>query len=159
MPHARPAPPIWLVVRRSLDGKDVWYYVSNAEAKTPWQTLAMVTGTRFRVEESFQDGKTHLGMADYEARAWTSWHHHMALAALAHLLVTLTKRDLKHDVPDLTLDMAMRVLRSAFAKPTLSDQEAIDLIDYHRQRNDVAHESHRKTWLATHKRLGEKLLL
>jgi len=159
MRHNRPGPPIWLVIRRSLDGKEVWYCVSNAEAQTPWQTLAMVTGTRFRVEEYFQDGKTHLGMADYEARAWTSWHHHMALAALAHLFVTLTKRDIKHDLPDLTLDMAMRVLRAAFAKPTLSDQEAIDLIDYYRERNEVAHESHRKTWLAKHKRLTEKLLL
>ena len=159
MRHDRPGPPIWLVIRRSLDGKEVWYYVSNAEAETPWQTLAMVTGTRFRVEEYFQDGKTHLGMADYEARAWTSWHHHMALAALAHLFVTLTKRDIKHDVPDLTLDMAMRVLRSAFAKPTLSDQEAIDLIDYYHERNDVAHQSHRKTWLANNKRLAKELLL
>lgn len=159
MRHDRPGPPIWLVIRRCVDGKDVWYYVSNAPAQTPWQTLAMVTGTRFRVEEFFQDGKTHLGMADYEARAWTSWHHHMALAALAHLFVTLTKRDLKHDVPDLTLDMAMRVLRSAFAKPTLSDQEAIDLIDYYRKRNEVARKSHRKTWLAKHKRLARELLL
>jgi SRSO17 transposase len=159
MRHNRPGPPIWLVIRRSLDGKEVWYCVSNAEAEVPWPTLAMVTGTRFRVEEYFQDGKTHLGMADYEARAWTSWHHHMALAALAHLFVTLTKRDLQHDVPDLTLDMAMRVLRSAFAKPTLNDQEAIDLIDYYRERNHVAHKSHRKTWLAKHKRLTEKLLL
>ena len=83
----------------------------------------------------------------------------MALAALAHLFVTLTKRDIQHDVPDLTLDMAMRVLRSAFAKPTLNDQEAIDLIDYYRERNHVAHESHRKTWLTKHKRLADKLLL
>jgi SRSO17 transposase len=159
MRHNRPGPPIWLVIRRSVDGKEVWYYVSNAEAETPWQTVAMVTGTRFRVEEYFQDGKTHLGMADYEAHAWTSWHHHMALAALAHLFVTLTKRDIKHDLPDLTLDMAMRVLRAAFAKPAISDQEAIDLIDYYRERNDVAHKSHRKTWLAKHKQLTEELLL
>jgi SRSO17 transposase len=159
MRHNRPGPPIWLVIRRSLDGEEVWYYVSNADEDTPWQTLAMVTGTRFRVEEYFQDGKTHLGMADYEARAWSSWHHHMALVALAHLFVTLTKRDLKADVPELTLDMAMRVLRSAFAKSTLSDQEAIDLIDYHLARNCVAHDSHRKTWLQKHKQLAKKVLL
>jgi SRSO17 transposase len=159
MRHNRPGPPIWLLIRRSLDGKEMWYNVSNAEAETPWQTLALVTGTRIRVEEYFQDGKTHLGMADYEARAWTSWHHHMAIVALAHLYVTLTKREISHDVPDLTLDMAMRVLRSAFAKPTLSEQEAIDLIDYYRERNDTAHESHRKTWLAKHKQLSEELLL
>jgi SRSO17 transposase len=159
MRHNRPGPPIWLVIRRSLDGKEVWYYVSNAEAETPWETLAMASGTRFRVEEFFQDCKTHLGMADYEARAWGSWHHHMALVSLAHLFVTLTKRDIKRDVPDLTLDMAMRVLRAAFARPTLGDEEAINLIDYYRERNDVAHESHRKTWLAKHKRLAAKLLL
>ena len=52
------------MIRRSLDGKEVWYYVSNAEEETPWQTLAMVTGTRIRVEEYFQDGKTHLGMQE-----------------------------------------------------------------------------------------------
>ena len=75
MRHNRPGPPIWLVIRRSLEGKEVWYSVSNAEPETPWQTLALVTRTRFRGEEYFQDGKTHLGMADYEARAWTSWHH------------------------------------------------------------------------------------
>ena len=159
MRHNRPGPPIWLVIRRSLDGKEVWYYVSNADEKTPWQRLAMVTGTRIRVEEYFEDGKMHLGMADYEARAWTSWHHHMALVALAHLFVTLPKRDIKKDVPDLTLDMAMRVLRSAFAKPTLSEQEAIDLVDYHLARNRVAHDSHRKSWLAKHKQLAKKVLL
>ncbi len=159
MRHDRPGPPIWLVMRRSLDGKEVWYYLSNAEEETPWQTLAMVSGTRLRVEEYFEDGKMHLGMADYEARAWTSWHHHMALVALAHLYVTLTKRDLKRDVPELTLDMAMRVLRSAFATPTLSEQEAVDLINYYLDRNRVAHNSHRKTWLAKHKQLAGKLLL
>jgi SRSO17 transposase len=157
--HRRPGPPVWLVLRRSLDHKEIWYYVSNAEAETPWQTLALVTGTRFRVEEYFQDGKTHLGMADYEARAWTSWHHHMALASLAHLFVTLTKRDIRREIPDLTFDMAMRVLRSAFARSTLREDEAVDLIDYYRERNHVAHESHRKTWLAKHKRFTKKLSL
>ncbi len=159
MRHDKPGPPIWLVIRRSLDGKETWYYVSNANEQTPWETLAMVTGTRFRVEEYFEDGKTHLGMADYEARAWTSWHHHMALVSLAHLLVTLTKREVKRDIPDLTLDMALRVLRSAFARPTLSEDEATDLIDYYRDRNRVAHDSHRKSWLAKHKDLAKKLLL
>jgi SRSO17 transposase len=159
MRHNEPGPPIWLVIRRSVDDKEVWYYVSNAAAETPWETMAMVTGSRFRVEEYFQDGKTHLGMADCEARGWTSWHHHMALVALSHLFVTLTKRNLKRNVPELTLDMAMRVLRSAFAKPTLSEQEATDLIDYHLERNATAHDSHRKPWLAKHKQLASKVLL
>jgi hypothetical protein len=55
--------------------------------------MAMVTGTRCRVEECFEDGKAHLGMADYETRSWDRWHHQMILVALAHLYVTVTKRD------------------------------------------------------------------
>ena len=101
----------------------------------------------------------HLGMADYEARAWSSWHHHMALVALAHLYVTLTKRDLKKEVPELTLDMALRLLRSAFARSRLDSDEAIHLVEYHLERNRVAHESHRKSWLQKHKRIKPEVLL
>ncbi len=160
MRHNRPGPPIWLVIRRSLEKTpDIKYYVSSAGAETPWQQLAMVTGTRIRVEEYFEDGKMHLGMADYEARAWSSWHHHMALVALAHLYVTLTKRDMKREVPELTLDMALRLLRSAFARPQLDTESAIELVEYHLERNRVAHDSHRKSWLQKHKRIKPEVLL
>jgi SRSO17 transposase len=159
MRHYKPGPPIWLLLRRTTEKTDLKYYVSNASAETPWQHIALAGAARWRVEECLEDGKMHLGMADYEARSWSSWHHHMSLVALAHLYVTLTKRDVKHDVPELTLDMALRVLRSAFARPTLSEDEAMGIIDYHIDRNRTAHDSHRKSWLAKHKQLAKELLL
>lgn len=159
MRHYKAGPPIWLVLRRTTEHTDLKYYVSNASAATPWQQIALAGAARWRVEEFFEDGKLHLGMAHYEARSWRSWHHHMSLVALAHLYVTLTKRDLNNKLPELTLDLALRILRSSFARPTLSDDEAMELIDYHLHRNDVAHESHRKSWLAKHKQLAKKLLL
>ena len=104
MRHKKPGPPIWLVIRRSLAEKpEVKYYVSNADENTPLETLALVTGTRWRVEEFFEDGKGDFGMSDYEARAWTSWHHHMTMVALAHLFMTTTKRTLEDEMPELTL--------------------------------------------------------
>jgi SRSO17 transposase len=159
MRHYKAGPPIWLVLRRTTGHADPKYYVSNASVETPWQDIALAAAARWRVEECFEDGKMHLGMADYEARSWDSWHHHMALVALAHLYVTLTTRDVKHNVPELTLDMAMRILRSSFARPSLSEDEAVNIIDYHIERNRIAHDSHRKSWLAKHKRLAKKLLL
>jgi SRSO17 transposase len=94
--HRQPGPAIWLLLRRSLGpDPEVKYYVSNAEEAMALEPMALVTGTRIRVEEFFQDGKTYLGMAQYEARAWSSWHHHMSLVGLAHLLVTTTKLRLK----------------------------------------------------------------
>jgi SRSO17 transposase len=159
MRHYKPGPPMWLLLRRTTEGTDVKYYASNADEETPWQHMAWAGASRWRVEECLEDGKMHLGMADYEARSWDSWHHHMALVALAHLYVTLTKRDVKHEVPELTLDLALRILRSSFARSTLSEDEAVNIIDYHLDRNRIAHDSHRKSWLAKHKRLAKKLLL
>jgi hypothetical protein len=94
--HRQPGPPSWLVIRRSLGGDPEFkYYISNADAETPLETLALVACTRGRVEEFFEDCKSYLGMAQYETRSWVGWHHHMTLVGLAHLFVTLVRRRLK----------------------------------------------------------------
>jgi SRSO17 transposase len=94
--HRKPGPPIWVLVRRSLEeDPEVKYYVSNGEAEAPLGVLALVACTRHRVEDFFEDGKGYLGMAQYETRSWVGWHHHMTLVGLAHLFVTLTRLHLK----------------------------------------------------------------
>lgn len=94
--HRGPGPAVWLMIRRSLEANpEVKYYVSNATAEEPLETMALVSGCRWRVEEFFEEGKSYLGMSHYEARSWTSWHHHMSLVALAHLFVTLVRDHLK----------------------------------------------------------------
>jgi SRSO17 transposase len=98
--HRKPGPVCWLLLRRSFESDgEVKYYLANAAAEEPLETMALVTGTRFRVEEYLEEGKGYLGMAQYEARAWSSWHHHMSLVALAHLFVTLTRVRLKKKLP------------------------------------------------------------
>jgi SRSO17 transposase len=98
--NKKPGPPVWLLVRRSLAAEpDVKYYLCHAEATTALETLALVSSCRFRVEEFLEEGKSSLGMADYEGRSWTTWHHHMTMVALAHLLVTQTRVRLKKKSP------------------------------------------------------------
>ena len=93
--HRKPGPPVWLLVRRSLEpAPEVKYYVSNADASTPLEMLAGVACTRHEVEDYFEDAKSYLGMAQYETRSYVGWHHHMSLVAMAHLFVTLTRREL-----------------------------------------------------------------
>ena len=93
--HGAAGPPIWLLVRRSLEPvPEVKYYVSNADASTPLGVLAEVACTRHEVEDYLEDAKSNLGMAQYETRSWVGWHHHMSLVAMAHLFITLTRRDL-----------------------------------------------------------------
>jgi SRSO17 transposase len=96
MRDRRPGPPVWLVIRRSLEATpEVKYYISNGEAETPLKVLALVACTRHRVEEYLGEAKTYLGMAQYETRSYVGWHHHMALVAVAHLFVTLARVRLK----------------------------------------------------------------
>ena len=72
MPHCRAGPPIWLLLRRTTEKSDLKYYISNASEQTPWQNIALAGGARWRVQECLEDGKMHLGMADYEAHSWSS---------------------------------------------------------------------------------------
>ena len=154
--HGKAGPPVWLLVRRSLDPTpEVKYYISNADAATPLGVLAEVACTRHAVEDYFEDAKSYLGMAQYETRSWVGWHHHMSLVAMAHLFITLTRRDLRKETPELTLDRTVRLLQRAFAVPGLTLEIAVLLVEYHIGRNKVARQSHTKTWLARHK--GVKL--
>ena len=160
MRHDKPGPPVWLVIRRSLAEKpEVKYYISNADESTPLETLALVTGTRRRVEEFFEDGKGDFGMSDYEARAWTSWHHHMTMVALAHLFMTTTKHELKEEMPELTLPLALELMKATMSRPTMTEADALRLTEYHLQRNQIARQSHHKSWKRKHKRLKLNPLL
>jgi SRSO17 transposase len=157
MRHRKPGPPAWLLIRRSLgEEPEIKYYVSNAGAETPRTTLALVACTRCQVEEFLEDGKSYLGMAEYETRSWVGWHHHMTLVGLAHLFVTLVRKHLRAEVPELTLDRTVRLLEAALEEPRLRLVRAIALVDYHVRRNEAARKSHAKTWRANHR--GVKFL-
>ena len=151
MRHRKPGPPVWLVIRRSLGPEpEVKYYISNGDAATPLGVMAEVACTRHAVEDYFEDGKSYLGMAQYETRSYVGWHHHMTLVGLAHLFVTLVQRRLQKRTPELTLDRTVRLLQAAFEEPELRLPRATALVDYHVRRNEVARKSHAKTWRAKH---------
>ena len=57
----------------------------------------------------------------------------------------------------MTLDRAVRLLRSALAVPELTVGKAIALMVYHEERNRIAKASHDKAWHARHE--GVKYLL
>jgi SRSO17 transposase len=96
MRDQKPGPPVWVLIRRSLEeAPEVKYYICNGDAETTLEVMASVACSRFRVEEFFEACKSYLGMAQYETRSYVGWHHHMALVAMAHLFVTLTRVRLK----------------------------------------------------------------
>ena len=95
-----------LVVMRYRDRDNqqvvkVDYYLSNAEPETPLWEFARVAKAEHRIEECLQRSKSEAGLADYEVRNWTGWHHHQTLSLLATwFLVTETQRGKKMDASD-----------------------------------------------------------
>ena len=83
-------PQTWLVVDWP-EGDDDPYHLYLAWFKTkptPARCLRLSRG-RFPVEQFFQRDKTDLGLDHYEGRFWRGFHHHLVLAAVAYLFVTV----------------------------------------------------------------------
>ena len=102
-----PGPRERLVVIRSVE-KDprTWYVLSNAAKDIPLAAIVGAHGERHRIEQLFKEGKGEVGLAHYEVRSWTGWHHHMTLTLLALWFLQLERLRLgeKKSGSDRTLD-------------------------------------------------------
>jgi len=83
-------PPTWLVVDWPAGDTDPYHlYLAWFKTQpTPQRCLRLSRG-RFPIEPFFQRGKTDLGLDHYEGRSWQGFHHHLVLAAVAYLFVTV----------------------------------------------------------------------
>jgi len=111
----------WLVVREEPDGS-FKYTFCNGPGNMSLKRLARLQGQRHFIERSLEDGKSHLGMAQYQARKWLAWQHHMALVGLAQLFV-LQER-LKHRLKT----------------PWLSARDVVEMLDWYFQSQRTAHD-------------------
>lgn len=108
-----PAPSeCWLIVRR-IGADEMKISRCNAPANTALAQLAAWQAGRYYVERAIEDGKSHAGMASYQARGWLAWHHHMALVALALLFI-----------------MEERLLLGPTA-PLISARDVVELLDWY----------------------------
>jgi SRSO17 transposase len=81
----------WLLVRRSRRDGELAFYACYGPAETSLLGLVRVAGTRWAVEEGFQQAKTEVGLDHYEVRLWPGWYRHVTLALLAHAFLVVTR--------------------------------------------------------------------
>jgi len=80
------------LVRRSLsDPDDVAYFFTNAPKRTPLKTIVRIAGSRWAVEECFEQAKQEVGLDEYEVRSWVGWHRHITLSMLAHATLSVIR--------------------------------------------------------------------
>jgi SRSO17 transposase len=81
----------WLLARRSISDGEIAYYVCYGPRRSTLVALAFVAGSRWAVEECFQQGKNDAGLDHYQVRDWRAWYAHITLSMAAHAWLVVAR--------------------------------------------------------------------
>ena len=91
-PLREPGKGHWLLARRSVAKPgELAYYMCFGPAETTLAELVRVAGTRWAIEECFEEAKGQVGLDQYEVRRWDGWYRHITLAMLAHAYLAVIR--------------------------------------------------------------------
>ena len=80
------------LVRRSLDKPEEHaYYFTYAPLGTSFEKIVQVAGSRWAIEECFEQAKQETGLDEYEVRSWLGWYRHITLSLLAHAALAVVR--------------------------------------------------------------------
>ena len=135
-----------LIVRREIDSPETTKYtLSNAPAETQPYRLAQMQAQRFWIERSLQDGKSESGLAEYQARKWRSWHHHMTLVMMAMLFMLEERILQKDDHPLLSCSDIESLLRAFLPRRDIEpDEILLQMEKRHHKRQAAIDSQYRK---------------
>jgi SRSO17 transposase len=132
-----------LIVRREVNApQEVKYTLSNAPAETSVKRLAEMQAQRYWVERAFQDGKSECGLADYQVRKWSAWHHHMALVFMAMLFMLEERIQAKETHPLLSCSDIEELLRHFLPKRAVTRDDVFEQMEKRHKKRLASIQSH-----------------
>lgn len=136
----------WAVCYKHPSTGETKWFLSNSPETVQLKELVRMHAVRFWVERSFQDAKTSVGMGDYQARGWRSWHHHMAMVLMA-LLFLLTERCVHRiDMPLLSCTDIVELLNLYLPRADLNEEAVFrSLRRRHEKRRKAIESAYRVT--------------
>jgi len=125
-----------LIATKTLGANpDTKISLANAPKHTTLKRLAWMQRQRYWVERAFEDAKSECGMADYQVRKWSAWHHHMALVMMAMLFMLSERIHHKDTYPLLSCADIEDLLARFLPRRDVTGEEVIfQLEERHRQR-------------------------
>jgi len=76
-----------LLIRRNIADGDFAFFSTWCPVGTGIETLVMIEGHRWAIEDSFETAKNELGLDHNETRSWHGWHRHVSLVMLAFAMM------------------------------------------------------------------------
>ena len=96
----------WMLIRKGKkDAKELRVYLCYAPQNTTLEKLAQIAGKRWTVERCFAEGKSEVGMDQYEVRSFDGWYKLITFACLALALLTalssnsMNRKTFQHHTP------------------------------------------------------------
>jgi SRSO17 transposase len=80
---------VMLVRRSKKDPTDLRAHICYAPVDITDEKLIEIAGSRWRVESSFQEAKSEVGMDQYEVRGYNGWYNHITFACIALALLSV----------------------------------------------------------------------
>ena len=81
---------VWLVVDWPEDAPEAYhYYLAHLHREPTVARTLRLSRSRWNIEQYFQRSKDDLGLDHFEGRSWRGFHHHLVMAVLAYLFVTV----------------------------------------------------------------------
>jgi len=134
-----------LLVRRELGGEELKFCLSNAKPKASLRQLATMQAARHFVERALAEAKGTCGMADYQVRRWSAWHHHMVLVMIA--LMFLAKQRLAHHDTAKLLSCRdiVEILHHRLPSKILTEDDLVrNLVERHWRREQAMKSAYRR---------------
>jgi SRSO17 transposase len=132
-----------LIVTKSLgNNPDTKISLTNAPERTTLKRLGWMQRQRYWVERAFEDGKSECGMADYQVRKWSAWHHHMALVMMAMLFMLSERIHHKDTHPLLSCADIEDLLARFLPRRDVSEEEVVFQLEQRHRQRQKAIQSH-----------------
>lgn len=86
----------WVLMRRSLsDHSQRAYYRASGPAQTTLPELVQVAGSRWQIEEGYEQSKGSVGLDQYEVRGFRAWYRYVTLALLAYAVLVVMQQQVR----------------------------------------------------------------
>lgn len=135
----------WLIIRKDEGENKTKYQLSNAPADTSIKRLGQMSCSRYWMERALEDAKGAAGLADYQVRGWTGWHHHVVITLLAMLFLLELQIEMGKKAPMLSVQDVKEILEVILPKNEVTSEEILAMIiQKHKARLSARNSHHRR---------------
>lgn len=132
-----------MIVTKTLGANpDTKISLTNAPKRKTLKRLGWMQRQRYWIERAFEDAKSECGMADYQVRKWSAWHHHMALVMMAMLFMLSERIYHKDTYPLLSCADIEDLLARFLPRRDVTEKEILFQLEHRHRHRQKAIDSH-----------------